>query len=437
MDKVIRYFATLVCVVVLASCEDAITPPPSPPTDVTATLSAPTTVQLAWKSRPAAERIIAYSVYRNGKKIGESTETTFLDAGLAEAVTLEYSVSAIAESQESPRSPVVSVTTRDATAPRVVQNFPATGAGPVPVLSALVTIAFSESMDSASINASTLVVRMGPAGPTVPGTVTYNSQQQYAQFNPGQSGMPPDATIVVTATTGIKDRAGNPLAAPFTFNFTTTENTPPTLIGTSPANGETGVSLDLPRFSMTFSERMSPFISAALFDNTLGTLVIASAEAYDTLTNTQHYAIRERLRSNHHYAVQLEWTGPITDIAGNRLVGDKGFSFVTLDEGPPLAISTSPAKDATGVDPATQIKVTFSEALDPATVTAANFQILGPPAVGFASGTVSYDPATFTAIFTPAAPLVSGVRYAVILNNMKDATGVAMESNFAFFFNTR
>lgn len=330
-----RFGAALLSVLALTACRDVITPSPSAPAGLAATLSAATTVQLAWEARPSAERIANYAVYRNGKKIGESTGPTFLDAGLAEAVTLIYSVSAIAESgEESPPSAAVSVTTRDATAPTVVQNFPANGAGPVPVLSARVTVAFSEAMDSASINASTLTVRIGATGFTVPGTVTYNSKQQYAQFNPGQSGMPPGTTIVVTATTGIRDRAGNPLAAPFEFSFTTTENTFPTVIATNPPDGATGVSPGLPRFSVTFSERMSSFISIALFDMTLGGFwVVAHAEPYDTVTNTQHYVILDRLQSLHRYTMFLEWTGPITDIAGNRLTGKKSFTFVTLDEG--------------------------------------------------------------------------------------------------------
>jgi hypothetical protein len=413
-------------------------PHPSAPAGVTATLSAPTTVQLSWSARPSSERILSYGVYRNGRKIGETEETTFLDAALAEAVTLEYSVTAIAESEESPPSASVSVTTRDATAPKIVQSIPANGAGPVPVLSAIVTVAFSEAMDSASINSSTLVVRIGATGPAITGTVSYNSQQQYAQFNPGPSGMPAATTIFVTAATGIKDRAGNPLAAPFTFSFTTTENTPPTVTSTNPANGATGVSPDLERYSITFSERMKPPISAAMFDMTRNSgLIVINAESYDTVTNTQHYLIRDKLQSLHRYEVQLEWTGPLTDVAGNRLTGEKSFTFTTLDAGPPLVVTTIPSKEATNVDPATQVRVTFSEALDPATVTLANFRVLGPPAVGFPTGTVTYDPATFTAVFTPDAALASGTRYDVIVSNMKDATGVAMESNFVFFFVTR
>jgi hypothetical protein len=265
------------------------------------------------------------------------------------------------------------------------------------VLSAIVTVAFSEAMDSASINSSTLVVRIGATGPAITGTVSYNSQQQYAQFNPGPSGMPAATTIFVTAATGIKDRAGNPLAAPFTFSFTTTENTPPTVTSTNPANGATGVSPDLERYSITFSERMKPPISAAMFDMTRNSgLIVINAESYDPVTNTQHYLIRDKLQSLHRYEVQLEWTGPLTDVAGNRLTGEKSFTFTTLDAGPPLVVTTIPSKEATNV-----------------------------------------DPATFTAVFTPDAALASGTRYDVIVSNMKDATGVAMESNFVFFFVTR
>jgi hypothetical protein len=162
--------------------------------------------------------------------------------------------------------------------------------------------------------------------------------------------MPAATTIFVTAATGIKDRAGNPLAAPFTFSFTTTENTPPTVTSTNPANGATGVSPDLERYSITFSERMKPPISAAMFDMTRNSgLIVINAESYDTVTNTQHYLIRDKLQSLHRYEVQLEWTGPLTDVAGNRLTGEKSFTFTTLDAGPPLVVTTIPSKEATNV----------------------------------------------------------------------------------------
>ncbi len=433
-----RRLATPILVAAALACTDAVAPAPSAPGGITATLSAATTVQLSWDARPSAERIASYVVYRSGQKIGESTTTTFVDSSLAENVTLEYSVSSLSENgEESPRSAVASVTTRDATPPRIIQNFPANGAGPLPVFSAPVTVVFSEAMDSASVVAN-FSVTVASSGAPVGGTMFYNPRLQTAEFRPlNSSGMPAASTIVVRVGSATKDLSGNSIGVAYTYSFTTTENSPPVIVSTNPANEATGIPVDLALISVTFNERMSPFISAALFDTNLGSLIPMSQESYDTLTNTVYYRVRETLRSNHRFAVDLEWTGPVTDISGNRLAGQKSFTFTTVDAGPPRVVSLFPGSNATGVDPATQIRVTYDEPLDPTTINATNYVVFVSGTGERISASVSYDPQSFSAVFTPVLPLAPATTYSVFLTNVRDATGVAAESPASFLFTTR
>jgi hypothetical protein len=292
-------------------------------------------------------------------------------------------------------------------------------------------------MDSVSV-VSNFSVTVAATGAPVSGTLFYNPRLQTAEFRPlNFSGMPGASTIVVRVGGGTKDLAGNAILAPFSFSFTTTENTPPVIVATNPANGATGVPVELALISVTFSERMSPVISAALFDNTLGSLIPLAQESYDTLTNTVYYQLRETLRSNHRFAVSLEWTGPVTDISGNRLSGEKGFTFTTVDAGPPTVISHVPASNATGVDPSTQIRITYNEPLDPATINATNFVVFVNGVGDKVAANISYDPQTFSAVFTPLVPLAPATTYSVFLVNVKDATGVAAESAATFLFTTR
>jgi hypothetical protein len=62
------------------------------------------------------------------------------------------------------------------------------------------------------------------------------------------------------------------------------------------------------------------------------------------------------------------------------------------------------------------VSATFTEAMNPLTITTATFQLTGPGGVAVA-GTVSYDPVNFIATFTPALPLTGGVTYTAFITN--------------------
>ena len=107
-------------------------------------------------------------------------------------------------------------------APTVTATVPADGAtGICPTNSATTT--FSEAMDASTINATTFTVT--DAGVAVAGTVSYNATTRVARFAAtSPTGFAPSRTFVATirsGSTGVKDVAGNPLAADRVFGFTT------------------------------------------------------------------------------------------------------------------------------------------------------------------------------------------------------------------------
>ena len=431
---------TVASALLLASslaCSDTIVPAPTAPTGVTTTLTSPTTVRISWTPNPEAERIAQYVIYRGAAKIGETSETSFEDADLPERVSFNYSVVAIGSTgYESPRSTPVAVATQDATPPRVLQNFPANGAGPLPVENIVVGLVFSEAMDSASINASTFTLKVAPTGEPIPGAILYRKSTGVAEFRANNT-MPPATTIQVTAATGMKDVNGVAMSAPFTFTFTTTENTPPTIVSTSPPNGATGVPLGTP-VKIQFSERMNAgSLGTRMFDITpqVGEGLMAGfPSSYDTLTNVQ--TLSPVLKSLHTYQVIVGWSFPATDLAGNKLAANN-FTFTTLDADPPKAIELSPARNATDVNPAVQIRIKFNEPIDPATLTASNFYLYASRTGGAKpAGTISYDAPTNTAIFTPADPLANGTWYGVLLSGVRDAQGTPMEDHVNYEFKT-
>lgn len=110
----------------------------------------------------------------------------------------------------------------DTTAPTVTAVNPLDGATGV-CLTKIVSATFSEPMDPATINATTF--RVTDSGAAVAGTVTYDAPSQVASFVPtSATGFAASRSFVVTIASGaagVKDLAGNPLAADRVWGFTT------------------------------------------------------------------------------------------------------------------------------------------------------------------------------------------------------------------------
>jgi WD40 repeat protein len=111
----------------------------------------------------------------------------------------------------------------DATPPTVSATSPANNAIDVSQ-GTVVTVTFSEAIDSATINATTFELR-NAGGTLVPATVSYNASTRTATLTPSTS-LEPLTTFTATAKGGatdprVKDLAGNALVADFAWSFTT------------------------------------------------------------------------------------------------------------------------------------------------------------------------------------------------------------------------
>ena len=146
----------------------------------------------------------------------------------ASAVTVTYVYTLTANGCTNSQNLVVTVNPGDLIAPTVTSVSPLNGATGVSV-STTVSAIFSEAMNAASINSSTIELR-NPANALISGTVSFNASTRTATLTPSASLA---ASTVYTArviggSSGVKDVAGNALASNFTWSFTT-GNTPPQL----------------------------------------------------------------------------------------------------------------------------------------------------------------------------------------------------------------
>jgi hypothetical protein len=101
----------------------------------------------------------------------------------------------------------------------------------------------------------------------------------------------------------------------------------------------------------------------------------------------------------------------------------------------PTVLSTVPLNTATGTAVNSTITATFSEAMNNATIIAANFTVAaGATPV---TGIVTYDTPTWTATFTPSAVLANSTLYtATVTTAVTDAAGNALAANKVWTFTT-
>jgi tetrahydromethanopterin S-methyltransferase subunit B len=322
----------------------------------------------------------------------------------------------------------------DTTAPTVSSTYPVNAVTGV-AINTKITAAFSEAMDPSTITTTTFTVKQGTT--PVAGTVTYAGVT--ATFAPSVN-LAANTIYTATITTGATDLAGNLLASSYSWSFTTAvtaDTTAPTVTFTVPANAATGVPINL-NISATFSEAMDPLtMTTATFTLKQGTTALAGAVTYAVVGTTATFNPATDL------APLTTFTATITtgakDLAGNLLLNNFAWTFTTgaaPDTNRPTVIATVPANAATGVAINQTINATFSEPMDPLTISTADLLVTGPgttPVVG----TVAYDVVSKIATFLPASNLAQNTIYrATITTGVKDLAHNALASNFVWNFAT-
>ncbi|WP_210412371.1 Ig-like domain-containing protein [Pseudarthrobacter sp. NIBRBAC000502772] len=226
----------------------------------------------------------------------------------------------------------------DTTAPTVTGTSPTDGATGVAV-TANVTGTFSEAMNASTVTSSTFTLKAGTT--TVPAAVTYSSTGNVATLNP-TADLTANTTYTATiesGPTGVKDVAGNALATDKTWTFTTApagggDTTPPTVTGTSPTDGATGVAVTA-NVTGTFSEAMdASTVTSSTFTLKAGTTTVPAAVTYSSTGNVATLNPTADLTANTTYTATIE-SGPtgVKDVAGNALATDKTWTFTTASAG--------------------------------------------------------------------------------------------------------
>ncbi|MBN1136165.1 MAG: Ig-like domain-containing protein [Anaerolineae bacterium] len=188
--------------------------------------------------------------------------------------------------------------------------------------------------------------------------------------------------------------------------------TPPTVLDTVPQNGQTNVNPHKPIYA-TFSEALDPTTvnaSTFLVTVTASGQPVAGTVTYNAAAHQAVFTPSTYLSPYQQHTARL--TTGIEDLAGNALAADYVWSFYAgaRDTTAPSITSRDPDVDATDVSLSTNIIVTFSEEMNPATVVAANFTLTGP--YGLVTwDAVTYDAVSYKVTLNPSGLLLPTTRY--------------------------
>jgi hypothetical protein len=349
----------------------------------------------------------------------------------------------------------------DTTAPTVTAVVPLRNAIGVPRNIKKITAAFSEAMNPATLTTASFTLACPASTPvTGGGAVSYVAAGFMATLPlPSATNLPANTLCTATVTTGATDLAGNPLAANYTWTFTTgllADNTAPTVILTVPADATAGVARNT-KITATFNEDMDPStINGTTFtvvNTTLGGTVIAGDVTYAVAARTATFTPTTPATLPASTLFTATITTGATDLAGNALVvpavgglpKPNPWTFTTgtgTDTTPPTVILVSPLDLAIGVCSNKTVSATFSEPMDPATITTATFtlQASGPPLGPILLGAIAYDPLTNIATFNPDADLTLNTNYTATIKGgatgVKDVTGNALAVDKVWTFKT-
>ena len=206
----------------------------------------------------------------------------------------------------------------------------------------------------------------------------------------------------------------------------------PVVVSTSPANGAASVPLDK-IITATFNEKMNPATitqeSFTLEVTAKGAASVAGTVSYSGTTAS--FTPSSALTPNSTYTGRV--TTAAKDLMASALQTDYVWTFVTGTTLAPTVISTDPANNATNVFLNKKITATFSEPMDPLTLTATTFTIKhGATSV---TGTVSY--AGTTATFTASTAFTSNTIYTGTISfGAKNVQGTTLANDYVWTFTT-
>ena len=242
----------------------------------------------------------------------------------------------------------------------------------------------------------------------------------------------PRAGMAVTCT--VLDAAGNQAAK--TLDLTVAPDlVPPQVTGASLIDNASDVPVNA-AITVTFSEALASatvsgssvvMTATASGQPVAGIVTLAPDRRSITFTPATPFSTGQ--------SYQLNIGTGMTDDAGNLLPAHYLLRFTT-DNAAATVVSVSPAAGSTNVPIRTAIEITFSEAIDPASLTADKLVLSS--SFGGVSGTITFASAGNSVSLRPFGPLGYSRDYTVTVKaGVKDLSGNVTSTDYNFSFKTQ
>ena len=316
--------------------------------------------------------------------------------------------------------------------PSVAYQLPSNGATDVPQNTVITLYIRNGPLNSSTVQNA---LHVSQNGALFAGTTTVNANGAI-EFTPS-SNFAYGATIQIYLDTTAQDVYGNPLTSAYTGQFTIQGNpasVAPLLTGESPANGATGIPLNvIPQYSFDQPLLASSVnaTSVRVYDGCAGQAIAGTPSLVGT--NIVQFVPQSPLISlcngsaRYYYFQMNDFGGFVTNTNGVNAPGESYYFYVgtASDTTVPTVIAAGPPNSATGVGVNATISLQFSKPINPISVNSTTVQITGgsqtvvPASISFnTSGT-----ANTIATITPLAPLPANTQMTITVNGVTDVSG--------------
>ena len=253
--------------------------------------------------------------------------------------------------------------------------------------------------------------------------------------------LPGDRQFTLTVSRDLADRAGNAAGSDWSVSFrTAVDTTAPSALSVWPGQNAAGIS---PRVEpvFTFNESMDPTSvesSSVLFQDEFGNPVAFTIACSDDQRSLRVCPQQELAAARRYTLLFLVSGAPVADVSGNGLAQTAATTFTTgSDDVAPFVAVAEPAAASTRCSLNVAPTVTFSEGLDPVSVTGSVARLMRGSDV---IPCVLTMPTSNSLQLEPVLDLDPAASYRIALTGgpygLRDTAGNPMASDIEFVFAT-
>jgi hypothetical protein len=295
----------------------------------------------------------------------------------------------------------------------------------------VVTVTFVEGTNPALVSSATITLKKGNS--SVPGTIGFS--QTAASFS-ASTDLESECEYVATVKTKPQKETDFGMMNEYSWKFKTGKHhriDSLSVVSVTPQNKATAVLVSFP-VTVTFNQELSTSMkSSVTFLLKKSATTVTGVSTIDGKTLSFQPASSLEAGSLYTGSITIRSGSATDDKSARNFIWSFTTDGAASDVTAPTISSVLPANNAVSVLTGAKATATFSEPMNPATITASTFTLKqGTTSV---PGTVSYTGTTAT--FTPAAPLTGNLVYTgTITTGAKDIAGNALAAQYVWSFKT-